>query len=75
MTQSKLTALESIGFTWARRKGQPSWIKRYNELIKYRKENGNWYVSSIQYVWLHNDDLQRLLVKIVRIWLIVLYLL
>jgi hypothetical protein len=41
MTPSKLKALEEAGFTWAKRKGQPSWDRRFSELVQYRSEHGD----------------------------------
>jgi len=41
MTPWKLQALEDLGFTWARRKGQPSWDARYAELVAYKQEHGD----------------------------------
>lgn len=41
MTPSKLRALEEVGFTWAKRKGQPSWDKRFMELRQYKAEHGD----------------------------------
>jgi hypothetical protein len=41
MTPSKLRALEEVGFAWAKRKGQPSWDRRYSELVQYRNEHGD----------------------------------
>ena len=41
MTRYKLQVLEEIGFTWARRKGQPSWDNRYQELLAYRRDHGD----------------------------------
>jgi len=41
MTPDKLQALEEIGFTWAKRKGQHSWNQKYQELIHYKEHHGN----------------------------------
>lgn len=41
MTRYKLQSLESVGFQWARRKGQPSWDIRYSELLEYKSEHGD----------------------------------
>lgn len=41
MNQSKLEALESIGFVWAKRKGEASWMFKYNELREYADHHGN----------------------------------
>lgn len=41
MTRFKLDALESIGFTWAKRKGQPSWDTRYAQLKEYHAQHGH----------------------------------
>lgn len=41
MTPAKLKALNDMGFTWAKRKGQPSWNRRYNELKEYLARTGS----------------------------------
>jgi hypothetical protein len=41
MTHEKLEALASIGFIWAKRKGQHSWDTKYAELSEYKKINGD----------------------------------
>jgi Helicase associated domain len=40
MTMSKVHALESIGFTWAKRKGDASWMYKYNELQVFVQQFG-----------------------------------
>lgn len=41
MTSEKVEALASIGFIWAKRKGQHSWDTKYAELSEYKKINGD----------------------------------
>ena len=41
MTPAKLRALESAGFSWAKRKGEPSWNSRFAELEAYRAIHGH----------------------------------
>lgn len=41
MTATKIEALESIGFTWAKRKGDASWMYKYHELRKYLHQFGS----------------------------------
>lgn len=40
MTAKKVQALESIGFTWAKRKGDASWMCKYNELQAFVEQFG-----------------------------------
>jgi len=47
MTQERISALESVGFVWAkRRKGQPTWDLKFEELKRYRAENGDCLVPT-----------------------------
>lgn len=41
LTDAKLQALEEVGFMWAKRKGQPSWDARYQELRDYHRRFGH----------------------------------
>ena len=41
MTASKVEALESIGFTWAKRKGDASWLYKYHELQRFLEHFGS----------------------------------
>jgi Helicase associated domain len=41
MTALKVEALESIGFTWAKRKGDASWMYKYHELQQFMNRFGN----------------------------------
>lgn len=41
MTQRKIDALNSIGFTWAKRKGDVSWNEKFRALQEYRSVHGN----------------------------------
>ena len=40
MTPQKIKALKAIGFQWAKRKGEAAWLQKFNELKKYKRENG-----------------------------------
>ena len=40
MTERKVLALESIGFTWAKRKGDASWRFKYHELKDFAEKHG-----------------------------------
>ncbi|KAL7491007.1 hypothetical protein ACHAWT_000516 [Skeletonema menzelii] len=46
MTDERLERLESIGFRWAKRKGQVGWDKKYEELIQYKAKFGNCHVPT-----------------------------
>jgi hypothetical protein len=46
MTQWKLEALHDLGFAWAKRKGQPSWDARFQELVEYHSLHGNCMVPT-----------------------------
>lgn len=41
LDETKISALESIGFTWAKLKGTTLWEQRYQELCRYRQEHGH----------------------------------
>ena len=41
MTMDRVRALESIGFTWAKRKGQHSWDSKFDELVDYKRRKGH----------------------------------
>jgi hypothetical protein len=41
MTPQKIAALRSIGFQWAKRKGQTAWNDKYNQLKIYKAEHGD----------------------------------
>jgi len=51
----RLQALEEVGFVWARRKGQPSWDNRYDELLVYRQQHGNCEVRKSQFPHFASD--------------------
>lgn len=40
MTDQKVTLLEEVGFTWAKRKGDFSWESKFDELVKYKRSHG-----------------------------------
>jgi len=41
MTRQRLAALESIGFVWAKRKGQATWDAKFLQLKEYKARNGD----------------------------------
>lgn len=41
MTDDRLQALESIGFTWAKRKGQATWDAKFEQLKEYKEQHGD----------------------------------
>mmetsp|Transcript_20450 Transcript_20450/g.33401 ORF Transcript_20450/g.33401 Transcript_20450/m.33401 type:complete len:455 (+) Transcript_20450:134-1498(+) len=46
MTLEQCKLLESIGFKWAKPKGQAAWNKRFDELKEYQKMHGNCIVPT-----------------------------
>ena len=46
MTEGRKALLESIGFTWAKRKGEHSWLEKFNELRAYKERYGNCDVAT-----------------------------
>jgi len=56
MTSHKIVALESIGFRWAKPKGQASWDERFEELCQYHEEYGHCNVPT---KWTKNSALGR----------------
>jgi len=47
MTKERIQALEAVGFIWAkRRKGQPTWDLKFDELTDYRQEHGDCLVPT-----------------------------
>ena len=42
MTKLRIELLESIGFTWAKAKGDDCWYERFNELTEYKKLVGTY---------------------------------
>lgn len=46
MSEEKVQALESIGFAWAKRKGEASWMIKYNELKRFVAEHGHCDVAT-----------------------------
>eukprot|EP00547_Thalassionema_nitzschioides_P003991 CAMPEP_0194204362 /NCGR_PEP_ID=MMETSP0156-20130528/3909_1 /TAXON_ID=33649 /ORGANISM="Thalassionema nitzschioides, Strain L26-B" /LENGTH=379 /DNA_ID=CAMNT_0038930357 /DNA_START=146 /DNA_END=1285 /DNA_ORIENTATION=+ len=46
LTQDKIDALKTIGFVWARSKGQKAWDQKYKELMDYKAEFGNCLVPT-----------------------------
>ena len=38
MTDLRVRLLESIGFSWGKRKGDDSWNERYGELVDYKTQ-------------------------------------
>lgn len=41
MSPDRLAALQSIGFVWAKRKGQATWDIKYQQLLEYRAQHGD----------------------------------
>ena len=41
LTQEKIDALEDIGFTWARQKGDKLWEDKFRDLQDYARRHGN----------------------------------
>jgi len=41
MTSERLSALQSIGFVWAKRKGQATWDAKYKQLQDYKSRHGD----------------------------------
>lgn len=41
MTPERIRALEEVGFTWAKRKGQPVWDTKFAELCEYKRIHGD----------------------------------
>ena len=41
MTPERLAALQSIGFVWAKRKGQATWDAKYKQLQEYKSQYGD----------------------------------
>ena len=41
MTAEKIEALNDLGFTWAKRKGQAAWNEKFQELVLYKDEHGD----------------------------------
>lgn len=41
MNQKKIILLESIGFVWAKEKGNIAWGNSFEELMAYKKEHGH----------------------------------
>ena len=46
LNDSRLERLQSIGFRWAKRKGQASWNEKFNELVAYKNKFGNCHVPT-----------------------------
>ena len=41
MSADRLSSLQSIGFVWAKRKGQATWDIKYEQLLQYKSHNGD----------------------------------
>lgn len=41
MSADRLAALQSIGFVWAKRKGQATWDTKYKQLLEYKDTFGD----------------------------------
>mmetsp|Transcript_26148 Transcript_26148/g.43157 ORF Transcript_26148/g.43157 Transcript_26148/m.43157 type:complete len:607 (-) Transcript_26148:64-1884(-) len=46
LNDARLARLQSIGFRWAKRKGQASWEEKFKELKEYKAEYGNCHVPT-----------------------------
>jgi hypothetical protein len=46
LNDARLQRLESVGFRWAKRKGQVSWDEKYEELKAYKRKYGNCHVPT-----------------------------
>lgn len=46
LNDARLERLESIGFRWAKRKGQASWDEKFMELLAYKAKHGNCHVPT-----------------------------
>eukprot|EP00985_Skeletonema_marinoi_P016979 scaffold9241_cov135-Skeletonema_marinoi.AAC.2 len=46
LTDERLERLQSIGFRWAKRRGQVRWDEKYGELIQYAAKFGNCHVPT-----------------------------
>jgi len=46
LNDARLQRLESVGFRWAKRKGQVSWNEKFEELKAYKKKHGNCHVPT-----------------------------
>lgn len=46
LTDERLERLQSIGFRWAKRRGQVRWDEKYNELLEYANKFGNCHVPT-----------------------------
>lgn len=46
MTKKKVEVLQSIGFNWAKRKGNVSWMMKYEELRRFKEANGSCDVAT-----------------------------
>ncbi len=41
MSEDRLAALKSIGFVWAKRKGQATWDTKFKQLLEYKAKHGD----------------------------------
>ena len=41
LTQTKINALEDIGFVWAKEKGDTLWEQKFADLVRYRDAHGH----------------------------------
>ena len=41
MSPDRLEALQSVGFVWAKRKGQATWDAKYKQLLEYKAAHGD----------------------------------
>ena len=45
LSEERVQKLDALGFVWSPRSTQPAWDERFNELTKYKAENGHCNVS------------------------------
>lgn len=41
MTEDRMNALERLGFSWAKRKGDYAWNERFGELLEFKQQFGH----------------------------------
>lgn len=46
LNDSRMERLQSIGFRWAKRKGQASWDEKFDALVAYKEKHGNCHVPT-----------------------------
>lgn len=46
LNDSRMERLQSVGFRWAKRKGQASWDEKFDALVAYKAKHGNCHVPT-----------------------------